>query len=1355
MRTLLHALSLLPALFIAVDSIQHFTEIPKNTNVIRGQTAVLKCVIGDRKGAVQWTKDGFPLGFNRTIPGFSRYSISSTNDDEFNLMIVNADLVDDATFECQVLPKDGDDPLRASATLTVLVPCEPPKILDYNNGSTVEVPHTQETLELTCEARLGRPAASIDWYRNGIKVTENIRYGVESLPGDKRETARSTLTVSLSNHHEENGAVYRCEASNSAVFGPALTASVSLSILFPPGPPEISGYGGRVVKINDSLVLTCVSKGGNPLGTVTWYRNDQPVDWSFTSGSNRAINEYTFKVGPSDNNAVYRCQVTNLVATEPLTSEYRLTVHFPPTSVTMSGAQSAVKAGRRVTLTCVSSNSNPRATIMWVSKENQLPRSDVTETYSESPDGGYITTSRVRVTVRHQDHNSKVTCRASNSEFGQTVADMVTLTVLYPPNAPHINGYVQGSSIRAGDLERMTCISIGGNPIADVKWYKGNKLIRDAVYKKLTNIASSELAIVVDADDNGARYTCKASNRATPTPLQVSITLTVHFPPAHVVISLSPSQPSAGQQVDLTCVSSSSNPAAEITWLRNGRRMTGVSLGTVEAEHGGKNTTNRLRFYPTSRDHNAVFGCRATNRLLDQSVTDAITLNVLFKPEFNDATLPSKIDVKKGERTSINLTAYANPPNVTYTLFKGGSSFSTPSRFRLGNGYLNISSISKNDKGNYTIKGENNQGFSTFNFSINVKYPARVVDITNRLSLNEGDTAMFACKVDANPMVPNIVTWTRSDFDMSRTQTKVEGETTYLSVPDLTKEDAGTFKCVADNRIGSPATSNARLIVKFKPVIDKSPETSRSAGEKGTTVTLKCNAEGAPSVSISWTRNNRAVRSGSKYRINSRSSGSIRFESTLKVKNLTREDYGAYVCTAANSKGSDSHSITLSGTSKPYPPSNITFVNATSNSITLRWKAGFDGGLPQSFRVRYKPTDKRGYVYVDVRPYGANIYKIKGLDLGTLYEFAVLAFNDRGESSYIAQGIQAKTSDVVAPTDIATKELEGADEIPVIIILVVCIVGVFILALNVGLILFFIQRRKKRLEAGASETTSHTNTFELYGTGKGDHSMCPAPSDDTRSYGTYDKSMDDFSDDYIRDYEGKTGFAAVISELETLSYLHENQNRRVEGWPRRPEPQPCETHVFLPPQSDSPPPGSRPYSPHKMEPQSPRLGGHKMTYIVDDHQGRRSPWNEDPYKMAHPRSKKGFYENGVQNGDIYEFKSGSRGKGMNELSDRPPSRPSSRSGKTPPPPPTRSSSRGGDYIPPLPARNYDPEEIAPPRYGPTPGSSSLLSPNIVPNPSYRGPTSPTARSPSPHHQQYSPSPHDTLPVGAEMRGHLV
>lgn len=51
-----------------------------------------------------------------------------------------------------------------------------------------------------------------------------------------------------------------------------------------------------------------------------------------------------------------------------------------------------------------------------------------------------------------------------------------------PPNQPEISGHRQ--SVRAGDLERMTCLSVGGNPVAELKWYKG-KLAYIYIYMQL------------------------------------------------------------------------------------------------------------------------------------------------------------------------------------------------------------------------------------------------------------------------------------------------------------------------------------------------------------------------------------------------------------------------------------------------------------------------------------------------------------------------------------------------------------------------------------------------------------------------------------------------------------------------------------------------------------------------------------------------------------------------------------------------------------------------------------------------------------------------------------------------------
>ena len=95
----------------------------------------------------------------------------------------------------------------------------------------------------------------------------------------------------------------------------------------PPGKPEITGYSSeQVLKTGDTARLVCVSRGGNPLAQVYWYRNGDEVDFSYVSGGGRAENELIFTVQPSDNNAVYRCAASNQMTAQPLTTDIQLTV---------------------------------------------------------------------------------------------------------------------------------------------------------------------------------------------------------------------------------------------------------------------------------------------------------------------------------------------------------------------------------------------------------------------------------------------------------------------------------------------------------------------------------------------------------------------------------------------------------------------------------------------------------------------------------------------------------------------------------------------------------------------------------------------------------------------------------------------------------------------------------------------------------------------------------------------------------------------------------------------------------------------------------------------------------------------
>ena len=96
-------------------------------------------------------------------------------------------------------------------------------------------------------------------------------------------------------------------------------------------------------------------------------------------------------------------------------------------------------------------------------------------------------------------------------------------------------------------------------------------------------------------------------------------------------ISSDPVLARADHPLRLTCTSASSNPAAEITWMHDNQKMTGTNIGRTNGVNGGKISKNQLEIIPTSADHKAAYGCQATNLVLQETIHDAITLNVLCK----------------------------------------------------------------------------------------------------------------------------------------------------------------------------------------------------------------------------------------------------------------------------------------------------------------------------------------------------------------------------------------------------------------------------------------------------------------------------------------------------------------------------------------------------------------------------------------------------------------------------------------------------------------------------------------------------------------------------------------------------
>lgn len=182
---------------------QRFAMEPQDQTAIVGSRVTLPCRVIGKQGMLQWTKDDFGLGTHRNLSGFERYSmVGSDEEGDFSLDIYPVMLDDDAKYQCQVGPGPqgkygslfflfffssniclieensrlagmvqphciihiifinsiGQPGIRSRfATLTILVPPEPPKIIQGDFLVTTE----DREIELECISVGGKPAAEV------------------------------------------------------------------------------------------------------------------------------------------------------------------------------------------------------------------------------------------------------------------------------------------------------------------------------------------------------------------------------------------------------------------------------------------------------------------------------------------------------------------------------------------------------------------------------------------------------------------------------------------------------------------------------------------------------------------------------------------------------------------------------------------------------------------------------------------------------------------------------------------------------------------------------------------------------------------------------------------------------------------------------------------------------------------------------------------------------------------------------------------------------------------------------------------------------------------------------------------
>lgn len=183
---------------------------------------------------------------------------------------------------------------------------------------------------------------------------------------------------------------------------------------------------------DDVRRLDCVSRNGNPLATLKWFKinggHEQELSGLTSVHESTVTSELTIRIKATDNGAVYRCEASNRATTEPLSGQVSLVVTFMSSSLKVHTEPKHPKHGAQVKLVCETGSCNPMCEVTWTLNGGLLP--DQVDEMIESQHRGRNTRSHLTITANAKQDQSQVVCRSFNKLLQRSVEKIHHLRVL-------------------------------------------------------------------------------------------------------------------------------------------------------------------------------------------------------------------------------------------------------------------------------------------------------------------------------------------------------------------------------------------------------------------------------------------------------------------------------------------------------------------------------------------------------------------------------------------------------------------------------------------------------------------------------------------------------------------------------------------------------------------------------------------------------------------------------------------------------------------------------------------------------------------------------------------------------------
>ncbi|XP_031659389.1 basement membrane-specific heparan sulfate proteoglycan core protein isoform X15 [Oncorhynchus kisutch] len=749
----------------------------------------------------------------------------------------------------------------------------------------------------------GNPTPAIEWIGPSNRMSPNavVRGGVLTIPAVERENGGEYVCKALNTHGEHTSrAVLHVSGSQTVgrdplvghSRGPASGASLPHVQV---SPQRVDIYEG------ETLRLYCRA-GGRPSPGLTWKKQEGQLPpqaipshgfQQFKSNSldvlQRRIEELQASMERTDigtllipnikssDSGTYLCVGTNSIGS----SEARIEVTVNraiggdtiSSAITIQPSIADIQEGQSLDLNCFVPG-NPPPAVTWRRESGRLSANH------------QVLGTKLRILSAGPDDSGKYICLVEGGPGTPVRQASVSVSVTATSSrlqTPIISIEPQSAALRQGESASFKCRVYGGAEPIRLEWkLSNNQPLPDNVkvghYGTVITIADAR-------PSNQGTYNCVATNLFGIT--QSIVSLIIRESPVATVTPQGPVRVRMGEPINLEC-QASGEPRPSVTWHRLDSARNTMLSSPVPMESNAV-----MQVLVARPEDSGTYVCTAHN---DEGTTETrvevIVEGAAQVPVTPRASVPDPLMVVvEGQSTTLRCDAHGFPvPKITWSKLRAP----LPWRHKVVDNTLILPNVGRADSGEYICNATNSMGTTEVTIMLDVETPPYATSLPDDVAVRVGEVIRLQCLAHGTP--PLLFQWTKLNGSLS-TRADVQGGDLQINL--ATPEDAGTYKCVATNNVGT-SEAHATVTVRSPLAVRVSPQVEVKA--RGSAVEFTCSAAGGLGTTMEWLKEGGALPPNHHIK-----------DGVLRIENLEQRNEGIYICraTSVHGQAQDSAKLTI------------------------------------------------------------------------------------------------------------------------------------------------------------------------------------------------------------------------------------------------------------------------------------------------------------------------------------------------------------------------------------------------------------------------------------------------------------